>query len=113
MNIGTRSSCWHTIKNEFERTPESIHQPWPGTSVLKRAPSVTCELRVGAGPSPEHITVRDQSSLGSDMTVLITREGLAALQSDLWTYNTAATVEASVFTHPWPFLPGFQAFKKY
>ena len=47
------------------------------------------------------------------MTVLITREGLAALQSDLWTYNTAATVEASVFTHPWPFLPGFQAFKKY
>lgn len=81
--------------------------------MLKRAPPVTCELRMGAGPSPEHVTVRDQSSLGSDVTILITREGLAAVQSALWTYNTAATVEASVFTHPWPFLPGFQAFKKY
>ena len=58
VNTGTRSSCWHTIKNEFERTPESIHGPWPGASVLKWAPSVTCELKVGAGPSPEHITVR-------------------------------------------------------
>ena len=113
MNTGTRSSCWHTIKKEFERTPESIHGPGPGASVLKWAPSVTCELRVDAGPSPEHVTVRDQSSLGSDRTILITRAGLAALQSALWTYNTAAMVEASIFTHPWPFLPGFQAFKKY
>lgn len=81
--------------------------------MLKWAPSVTCELKVGAGPSPEHITVRDQSSLGSDRTILITRAGLAAFQSALWTYDTAAMVEASIFTHPWPFLPGFQAFKKY
>lgn len=85
MNTGTRSSCWHTIKNGFERTPESIHEPWPGDSVLKWAPSVTCEVRLCAGPSPEHVTVRDQSSLGSDRTILITREGLAALQSALWT----------------------------